>query len=347
MKKTLFLILICAVTFFANANNYRNDGQNYKYSVKKAVEKTFQVGDEPYLDIDGLFTDIIVNEWDKQQISFKISIEVKSDSEKKANERINSIDVRFEKVRNGVNAETVFDKMSGGFNGSTSIRMVVSVPKDVHMNLETTYGDITVGDVLNDFNAEVKYGSIRAGELNSRAKIEASYGDVTIKYAKNVNLEVDYGNAVVAKADYLNAEISYSDFSANSLEIAVIENDYSNLRIESVSELDVDNSYSDAKIVSVKRKLTAKLSYSDINIGVGGESPVFNISGKYSDVTIRNVANSSFQYSLSALYGDLKCSDIVNNGSRISNGNIVGEYGDGKAGKITISLQYGDIRISK
>ena len=310
MKKTMLFILLCVTTLFANANNYRNDGANYKYSIKRTVEKTFDVSANPQLNIDGMFTDIIVNEWDKQQISFNVLIEVKSDSQKMAEERINSINVRFELTGNGVNAETVFEKTKGNFNGSTSIRLIVKVPSDVRMRLETKYGDITVGDVLKEFDAEVKYG-----------------------------------NAVVTKADYLNAEVGYGELTMKEIKRAVIDNDYSDVRVESVGELDIENSYADAKIISVTDKLSAKLSYSDISVGVGGKSPVIDIRGGYSDVVISNVEGASFNYKLNATFGDIKCGDIINQSSERSKGYLTGRYGDGDLGNINISLQYGDIKI--
>ena len=345
MKKTMLFILLCVTTLFANANNYRNDGANYKYSIKRTVEKTFDVSANPQLNIDGMFTDIIVNEWDKQQISFNVLIEVKSDSQKMAEERINSINVRFELTGNGVNAETVFEKTNGNFNGSTSIRLIVKVPSDVRMRLETKYGDITVGDVLKEFDAEVKYGSIVAGELLSASSIEVAYGDFSVKYAKSLDLEVKYGNAVVTKADYLNAEVGYGELTMKEIKRAVIDNDYSDVRVESVGELDIENSYADAKIISVTDKLSAKLSYSDISVGVGGKSPVIDIRGGYSDVVISNVEGASFNYKLNATFGDIKCGDIINQSSERSKGYLTGRYGDGDLGKINISLQYGDIKI--
>ena len=166
-----------------------------------------------------------------------------------------------------------------------------------------------------------------------------------MKYARSLDLEVKYGNAVVTKADYLNAEVGYGELTMKEIKRAVIDNDYSDVRVESVGELDIENSYADAKIISVTDKLSAKLSYSDISVGVGGKSPVIDIRGGYSDVVISNVEGASFNYKLNATFGDIKCGDIINQSSERSKGYLTGRYGDGDLGNINISLQYGDIKI--
>lgn len=339
--------MCCITASWCLANNYRGDEKEYKYSKEKEIEKVFKVGSNSELEVDGIYSDIIVTTWDQPQIAFKIKVIVKSDNEKQMLERFNAISVLFKQEGNDVEAKTVIDNQTNTrFDGSMSIKYYVSVPKDVLMDLETKYGDIVVETVEKNFKADVVYGSLTAGNLLADNEIDMKYADLNIASAKNLELEISYGDGKINKVEFIDAEIQYGNLTAKEIYRGNFKNQYSNIRIEKIVDIKAKNQYSDMKLANVIQKIDIDAQYSDLNATLNCAAPYVEIEGQYSDIMLNINKEASFRYDFEVMYGDIICGNFMKpNSGRIHNGRTAGTHGDGTLGNIKVELMYGDIKI--
>ena len=345
MKKFLISTVLCLTAFFASANNYRGDGDHYKYEEKKTVEKTFDVKADPILEMNGKYSDFIITTWDQQQIDFKVTIVLNSDNSDKLKAKFNSIDIKFDKEGNKVEAETVFgDYPYKSFNGSITIKYYVKVPDDVFMELATKYGDITVETVNKRFEVDIKYGDLTADKLLADSHIDIKYGNFDINEAKDVYLELDYGDGKINKCEYLDSELKYSEIKISEMNDGILENKYSDVRIEKANKVQFRSTqYSEVRVKEVVESLSARLQYSDLKIKVTTDKPNIDIDGQYSDMIIYLNESASFNYSLSSSYCDIRFKGFFDANSISGSGH----YGDGERGRLNITTRYGDVEILK
>ena len=349
MKKFLFLTVLSMTALFAAAINRGDSGYQYKFEEQKTIEKTFDVDALPNLVMDGIYSDFNITTWDQPQIDIKVKIKVKSDKESAVKKLMEIIDVELSENCNTVTAKTVFNnKTNKSFNASVSVKYNVRVPKDVLMDLDTSYGDITIDKVSEKLKAVLKYGDFKADSILIddivKNSIEVKFGNINIDYVNNVAMWLEYGDAKVNTCDYIDGTLKYSKIFITDLNHCMLEVKYSDARIEKANKvLFVNTAYSDMKVRNVTNMLHVNMKYSDLSATVTSLKPNIEIDGAYSDVALYLEENSSFDYMLESSYGDITFKGFFDTKSISGRGH----YGDGERGMLDISTKYGDIDIRK
>ena len=334
---------------FAAAYNRGDRDYNYRYEEHKTIEKTFDVEALPNLVMDGIYSDFNITTWDQPQIDFKVKITVKSDKEKAVKSLMEIIDVELSQSGNTVNAKTSFNnKTTKSYNASISIKYNVKVPKDVLMDLDTSYGDITIDEVREKLKAVLKYGDFKADSILIddivKNSIEVKFGNINIDYVNNVAMWLEYGDAKINTCDYIDGTLKYSKIIITDLNHSHMELKYSDARIEKANKvLFVNTAYSDIKVRNVTNMLDINMKYSDLSATVTSLKPIIDIDGQYSDVTLYLNENASFDYNLQASYGDITFKGFFDTKSIGGQGH----YGDGERGLLDITTKYGDVDIRK
>ena len=349
MKKFLILTALCLMAFIGFANSFRGDGGHYKCEAKRTVEKTFDVSANPTLEMEGKYSDFIITTWDQPQIDFSVKITVKGDDPKKVEAKFNSIDIEFEQVGNSIIAKTMFGEYKyKSFTGVMTIKYYVKVPRDVYMDLETKYGDITIDEVRRKLNVNIKYGDFRADSLMIENSVDnyiyVQYGNVNIDYVKKFLLRLDYGEAKINKCEYVDGHLRYSKIFITDVNDAMLENKYSDSRIEKAYKARfVNTAYSDLKVSNCTNRLYAHMRYSDLSATMTSDSPNIEIDGQYSDAVLYINEGASFYYDLESSYSDIIFKGFFDK-DRIGGH---GTYGSGEPGSLDISTKYGDVKIYK
>ena len=349
MKKILIATVLSITTLFATASNRGDSDYHYRYEEQKTIEQTFDVEALPNLVMEGIYSDFNITTWDQPQIDFKVKITVKSDKESTVKSLINIIDVEFSQENNTINAQTVFtNKMTKSYNASISIKYNVKVPQDVLMDLETRYGDITLDQAREKFNAEIKYGDFKADSLMidnyDDNQVRVQYGNVNIDYVNKFVLRLDYGEAKINKCEYVDGILRYSKIFITDLTDASLENKYSDTRIEKAWKVQFESTaYSDMKVLNCTNQLYADMKYSDLSATMTSNSPIVEIGGAYSDVNLFINEDASFDYDLESSYGDITFRGFFDTKSISGHG----YYGEGERGRLDITTKYGDVDIRK
>lgn len=350
MKKILILTVLVLTAFVSFANRWSdNNRYSYKFEEQKTIEKTFDVEALPNLMMDGQYSDFIITTWDQSQIDFMVKIKVKSDKEKTVQQLMDIISVELTQECNTVKAKTVFtNKINKSYNASVSIKYYVKVPKDVLMDLDTSYGDITIDKANEELKVNIKYGDFRADSLMIENSVDnfiyVQYGNVNIDYVKKFILRLDYGEAKINKCEYVDGHLRYSKIFITDVNDAMLENKYSDSRIEKAFKARfVNTAYSDLKVLNCTNRLYADMKYSDLSATMTSDSPSVEIDGQYSDAVIYLNENASFYYDLESIYSDIIFKGFFNK-DKISGH---GQYGEGTPGRLDVTTKYGDVKFLK
>ncbi len=350
MKKLLVLTALCLVAFIGKADNYRDDGKtHYRCEAERTIDKTFDVRENPTLEMEGCYSNFIITTWDQPQIDFSIKITVKGDDGKKVEAKFKSIDVEFEQVGNKIIAKTVFgDYKYKSFSGVMTIKYYVKVPKDVAMDLQTKYGDITLDEANRKLTVDVKYGDFKANNISiddiKNNAIEVKYGNINIENVNQIAMWLDYGNAKINTCDYIDGTLKYSKIFITDVNKGMLEIKYSDARIEKANKINfVNTAYSNMRVRDITEKLSVDMKYSDMSATVTALTPDIEIDGAYSDAVLYMNLDASFDYNLRSSYGDITFRGFFDKKSISSRGH----YGDGEGGLLDISIKYGDVDIRK
>lgn len=349
MKKIFVLTALCLTALLASAYNRGDHDYNYRYEEQQTIEQTFDVEALPNLIMEGKYSDFNITTWDRQQIDFKVKITVKSDKESTVKSLMSIIDVELTQAGNTVTAKTIFtEKTNKSYNASVSIKYNVKVPKDVLMDLNTKYGDITIDKVREKLSAKLKYGDFKADSLMIENfvdnQINVKYGNINIDYVNKFVLHLDYGDAKINKCEYVDGVLRYSKIFITDLTFANLQNKYSDTRIEKAWKVQfVMTAYSDMKVSNCTNLLSADMKYSNLKASMTSDSPIVDINGAYSDAVLYINESATFNYNLESSYGDIKFRGFFDTKTISERG----EYGNGTPGRLDISTKYGDVDIFK
>lgn len=238
---------------------------------KKEYNQSFAVSPINKLLIDSKYGNITLSHWSKDEVAFRVVVEVKTRNERQAQEALERIDVSLKKEGNTVMGLTELRTSFGNFNGNYSINYYVSMPSWLNMELDQKYGNIQMPGInKGDCNITLKYGNLTAGDFVHQLNLDAKYSNLKIGGVKEAgNLVIAYGGEVkVGNARVLNISSKYSNIELGKVEVVNIDKKYGQLYIEDVESLNASAiRYSTVKIGKLGWNLACMgLDYSDIDV---------------------------------------------------------------------------------
>jgi len=338
-----------------------------KGRLNKVFDREFAVKESTKLYIENKYGQINVENWDKNQISIHVEVKVDNPNDEKAKIMLDAIDIEFSETDNVVSAITKFNQdimksnkrlFSSISNDEMSIDYMIKMPKNVEVDLNNKYGDIFINELTGKVLVNLKYGNIRVNKFER--------GD-----AKDINtLVVGYGSATLGDVNWLKVEIKYGNLKVDKARAIVILSKYSKVNIDKVNSLVVDSKYDDYTLGSLAN-IVGESGYT--NISINDLSKKLNLTTKYGDVKISNVAdnfesivfngaytglkagiNSNVSYKIDAVvsYGNIKfdaptakINRIEQNTSTELNG-VIGAS-EATNSKVYVRAKYGSVTLSK
>ncbi|HTQ64844.1 MAG TPA: hypothetical protein VMI12_08595 [Puia sp.] len=323
MKKrtNLFKALILALTLLP-ASVFAGDGGEAEK--KKTISKSYTVTSTDKLSIENSFGNVVVTTWDKNEFKVDIEIYAKASTDQKAQDIIDKIEVTDKKDGNTVYFKTDVDNIKGDKGDKNKnkhrdndwdddendrkfyIDYKISMPAGNPLDIENSFGKITVPDLNGQVNLTSKFGGLTTGKLANVDEIDVEFGKAEIGPIRNGEVTFKF-NSKSHIANVSGTVKIKTEFSGD------VQFDVDN----NIQELGVYESYS-----TVKMMVTKNLSASfDVHTSFGSfhNNTGFNIKEENED-------------------------DDNNYGPRFDR-DYSGKAGDGKA-KIKIKSSFGKVRLS-
>lgn len=267
---------------------------------KKEINQTFSVSGNDQLKVENKFGNITITHWNKKEVTIRIEIESRADSEEKAQRVLDRIQISIAKNGNQLSAVTTLKEDRGNSgNQSMTINYYIQMPAKLYADLSQKYGNINLPDKGNyDMAINVKYGNLKAGDFDGDLNMEAKYGNIEVGNLQNAQLDLGYvGNTKIGNAKKLTIDSKYSNLDMQDIQSLHMEIKYGNFSIESANRLDMGLKYSDAKIGTLREVLNlSDLSYSNLKVrALSASFSKVNVESHYGNLEIALPAKASFR----------------------------------------------------
>jgi hypothetical protein len=286
----LCLIVLLALPFLGRAGQ-GDDGEK-----KRNISKSYTVTSKDKLSIDNSFGDVVVNNWDKNEIKVDIEITVEASSDEKAQSILDRIVVTDNQSGDRISFKTNVDKINDHENHKNKSKLsfhidyTVSMPTVNPLDLTNQFGKIKMSDHKGVVNLTSKFGGLTAGNLDNVDDIDVEFGDASLGNLHNGKITFKFDGR--SHIDRVSGSIRInSEFSGN-VQFGVDNN---------ISDLTVNESYSTVRMI-VSKDLSANF---DIHTSFGNFSnhTDFNIKEERDD----DDSGPRFDKDFSGKAGDGKC----------------------------------------
>jgi len=231
----LFTILLTVLSIPLLASDY-----------KKEFSKTYPIDASALVELNTAFTNISLENWDKNEVEIFVFVTVDAASEEKANKIFDQIKIDLIGNRSKVEVKTNIGEQNCK-TGNFTINVEIKAPKSVSLIAKNSFGDIILADlegravITNDYGKistaalgasdnqinctfgsvlisrfgggqiDGEFGNIRIVEIKGNTTLNCEYGEVTVnnveKTCKSLQINVGFGNCSLEIAENANFSI--------------------------------------------------------------------------------------------------------------------------------------------
>jgi hypothetical protein len=310
--KTYRSIIILLVCFLFTAGLNANGIYNQVVELKKEIIKEFSINQNGTLNIENKYGQIIVHDWDKNKVKFEVTITVKAGSEKKANQKLDEINIIMENGVNIVSAISVVEEQNTNWfwswwNSSSNIEYDITYnvwcPSTLKHVLKQEYGNINTGIIQGDAKIMISYGDLKSRQFNGNLNLDIKYGDANIAHMTDGKIDLSYGELTCNELNSLTLESKYSKVTLKNAGALVIDSKYDGYNIGNCETLKNDGKYDNFEISKIGRVLISS-GYTNIHINqLDGNADIEN---KYATIIIDNIGEKVSAINVDSKYSTLE-----------------------------------------
>jgi len=349
---------------------------------KKTIEETFDVNTDTRIEALNKRGDIHIHTWDKDEVSFEVTITVEARTEAGAEEEFDRINIEFSNVGNTVSAETIWGEKEkntkiwfnwnvswNGWESGNKVRVdyVINMPANNPVNLNNKYGHINFPKLNNDAAITVKYGNMDGEHVGGDFDLNIGYGDaclqtvsgesdINIKYGKfcadelaKLEIESKYSKIDIDNAHSISISSKYDDYELGTIHDLYSDGKYDDFEIERANNIKIDSKYSDYRIEELTGTGYLDMEYGNAKINqLAPDFGDLRIDGSYADFKINISSGTAFDIDAESSYGGLDFPDerhlsITKSGSHKEVEGYIGSPNSGN--RVRARLRYGGLRM--
>jgi hypothetical protein len=359
MKKNVLRCIIAQFTFQLLLISLINAQDN---QFKKSFNKVYDVNENTRLEISNEYGNVDIDDWDRGSLSIEVEVKAIVSNEKKAQNILDNIDIKFSESGGLIRVETAFAKefrnafkLWNGDKRKFEINYTVHMPATVPLNLFNKYGSVFINELSSTSNIEVKYGTLKAnsiihGDEKPLTQIILAYSDATIEDCKYTKIDIKYSKLQISASKALVIVSKYSKISVDEGTSVVSNAKYDTYRIGKIQNLVIETGYTNFKISEIKNKLQSDSKYSDFKIDyIPAGFEKIGINNKYGNYKIGIDKDASYNIEGYAKYGGINYPDspeveAIKDKKELKVKGFIGT--DRNSGSsVNINTSYGTIRL--
>jgi hypothetical protein len=235
----------------------------------RTIKKEFPVHKDASLTVDNKYGKIHCASWDRDVVSFEVTISVDAANEQKAARIFDMIRVDIYGSESEVGAETEISDAFKGNNDNTSIKVdyMIRIPETVSLSLENKFGDIYIEKVKGPARIDLSYGSLEAGRLGSQDNnLDIKFSKATIDTITSFTAELKYSELTVYNSKMMNAESKFSTVRIEKVTAAEIDSQYDTYNIGDVQTAEIQSEFSTIKITKLLKRIHVDSKYGSIQV---------------------------------------------------------------------------------
>lgn len=235
----------------------------------RTVKKEYPIDKDAHLSVYNKYGKIHCANWNRDVISFEVTITVDAYNEQKAARIFDMIRVDIQGSESEVDAETDISDAFKGNNDNTSIKIdyMVYMPETVSISLENQFGDIYIENVIGPANIDLSYGNLEAISLsNQDNELDIKFSKASIELITGFNAELKYSELIVYESKMMNAESKFSTVRIEKVTTADIDSQYDTYNIGDMQSAEIHSEFSTIKITKLLRHINIHSKYGSIQV---------------------------------------------------------------------------------
>lgn len=287
------------------------------------------------------------------------NIIVKESTSKQVELEIQYFDTKNQQAESKIsmkNSLLTIGSSSVGRGGSkATINFIVSIPKNITLNVDLKYGDVKIDQYDAPFQGNLSYSKLSAQKLtNNNFNIKMKYGELKIEDAKDLKINTSYSDIRINKANRLSIIGNYNDYILGDIQHITtgVGSSYGDIRVKTLGSINADLKYADVFIDNLITEMDVTTAYGDITVRNTSKSlNSIKVKASYADVYITIPTDLSASFDVNLAYGDLSISkqykvDYTESSEKSNRSVKKGKIGTGNpAASIVITNNYADVKI--
>lgn len=365
-KPLLLLILVGLVSTTTYA-----DGRE---EFTKTIKKEFDIRNDGEVGISNQFGKVEINTWNKDRVKFAIVIQVRTDSEKRAQEIFDRIDIDFSNGSDYVKALTEIESQRsswwGGWsnnnNADFSINYEVFVPKTVELDIRNRHGNTYIAEMAGDADLNIAHGNLTADGFLGDLDVEIAHGNGTILKANDLDADVSHGNMRFKELGNIQLEAAHCGVDIGRARNIRLDSRHSNFEIGDIEELRADTRHDNFEIDAVKSifseqqhttfEIDKLVDIGDFDCSHGGVTidhlekgfQELTLSGSHTGFKVRIDDDAAFELDAYGTHAGLRYPDNMDIRYEKDKNNVQeirGSRGSGNKGIIRARMSHGGLRV--
>ncbi len=196
----------------------------------------------------------------------------------------------------GANVDFANNLAAGQGKGKKSV--VIYVPKENGLDIDSKYAEITIDGNLNKLNVDITNGGLDMGDVN-KLFLRSKYSNVNVGNIKTAEVELINGRFIAKDADDLDLDTKYATVEASAVKKLMIRSTNDEYEMEEVGSITCRKNYGNLRITKLLNSMELDGTNADVKIrNIGDAVESIKINNKYADIRLpmRNVKNYSVAY---------------------------------------------------
>jgi hypothetical protein len=228
------------------ACTFNPDFSDSRFTVERTDHLSIQVPTNSTLDVETDFGSITVKGGDTTECSVVADVTVRAPTQEEADQIAQKVKINL--VPQGSNVSLYVEKPKLKGNRSVGVSFDVTVPRNINLRCETSYGAIEIEDIIGSIHADTSFASILCLDIEGDMHLDTSYGtiecdNITTKSIEaeskfgsiniecssstpgdiNANIETSYGNILfVTAADFAGSITAATSFGIIETDIPIL-----------------------------------------------------------------------------------------------------------------------------
>lgn len=315
MKKTQKILLF--LFSFGISHAFCSGTDEISYEENKTIHKAFKISSKLELNLESKYGDIFIDTWDKDSVSFDIAITVLSNDSESGKELLEGINVVFDKTGDFISAYTEWNQYSSkvkktaidvatifGRERKIIINYTIKLPKNSELEIENSFGNITLNDFEGDIDLDVSHGDIRLRKVKDISNLKISYGKLRIKECHKADIESRSSDISIDRAGKMKIESSGSDIEIDKVDDLRITSKHDKIEIEEIKTINFIASWSDIKIESLEQNIFGEIKYGDLSVDkIASPFLGVELNGNNAEIELNFEEKIAFRYDVSLING--------------------------------------------
>lgn len=351
MKRLIYSIILLALGLQMSAADKIELSKNYKelYPVDRASQ----------FIVENKFGNIIIADWDRDEISINLDIKVTSKKQELAEKYLKLITAEIKNENNIISAITIFEKKwKTNKRVEIDIKYTIKAPAYLNYNITNKFGNIAIAKITGPTTIDLKFGNLLAKDFSftdtqNLNHFEFSYSNINIQNCNYADIEIKYGKLIFGTGKALKLDSKYAVVKIENLETIHLEGQYGGFKLDTVSIANIEAKYMDVKIDYLSTKIESEIKYGNLKINnISPEFSKVHIEGSYGNVKLLIHPDAVYKLNSDIGYGSLTLPSKVNidkfirkEGTGESAEGIVGPVGKEVKSEVNIRMKYGNVKL--